>query len=100
MLDDTPSVNDHATRKFQHFLARIGDGRDPWARGNPKVKAVIERAARLRRTTLSAYLLESAFQKAQEDIRQTETVLLAEEDRNLFFSLLNAPPVPNAALKE
>jgi len=68
-------------------------------RTKPEVKSVIERAAQLRHTTLSAYLLESALQKAQDDLRQTETLLLTEQDRNLFFSLINTPPAPNAALK-
>lgn len=67
-------------------------------RTKPEVKSILERAAQLRHTTLSAYLLESALQKAQDDLRQTETLLLNEQDRDLFFSLINAPPAPNAAL--
>jgi uncharacterized protein (DUF1778 family) len=68
-------------------------------RTEPGVKSVIERAAQLRHTTLSAYLLESALQKAQDDLRQTETLILNENDRDLFFSLISSPPAPNAALR-
>jgi len=68
-------------------------------RTKPEVKSIIERAAQLRHTTLSAYLLESALQKAQDDLKETETLVLNEADRDLFFSSLNAPPKPNGALR-
>jgi len=68
-------------------------------RTKPEVKSVLERAAQLRHTTLSAYLLEAALQKAQDDLRHTETLLLNENDRDLFFSLMGAPPAPNTALR-
>lgn len=67
-------------------------------RARPEVKSIIERAAQLRHKTISAYLLESALQRAQSDLRETETLILNEEDRNRFFSLLSSPPEPNAAL--
>jgi uncharacterized protein (DUF1778 family) len=68
-------------------------------RTKPEVKSVIEQAARLRHTTLSAYLLESALQKAQDDLRKAETLVLNANDRDLFFSLISSPPAPNAALR-
>lgn len=68
-------------------------------RTNTEVKSVIERAAQLRHTTLSAYLLEVALQKAKEDIRNTETMVLHETDQDLFYSALMTPPEPNAALR-
>jgi uncharacterized protein (DUF1778 family) len=69
-------------------------------RTNTEVKSVIERAAQLRHTTISAYLLDSALQKAKEDIRDTETLILNEADRDVFFSALVKPPEPNAALRK
>lgn len=68
-------------------------------RTNPEIKSVIERAAQLSNTSLSSYLLNSALQKAKEDLQDTETILLHEADRNTFFSALMAPPSPNAALR-
>ncbi len=68
-------------------------------RARPEVKSVIERAAQLRHTTISAYLLESALQKAKADLRETETLLLNEDDRDRFFALISSPPQPNAALR-
>jgi len=68
-------------------------------RARPEIKSVIERAAQLRHTTISAYLLESALQKAKADLRETETLLLNEDDRDRFFALISSPPQPNAALR-
>ena len=36
---------------------------------------------------------------SQDDLKAIETFTLGEKDRDLFFSALNAPPEPNAALK-
>ena len=69
-------------------------------RTNSEVKSVIERAAQLSHTTISAYLLDSALQKAKQDIRDTETLNLAEADREIFFSALAKPPEPNTALRK
>ena len=68
-------------------------------RARPEVKAVIERAAHLRHTTVSAYLLETAYERAQGDLKETETVVLNDNDRNRFFALLSSAPRPNKALK-
>ena len=54
-------------------------------RTNSEVKSIIERAAQLRHTTISAYLLDSALQKAIQDIRETETLLIHDSDREMFF---------------
>ncbi len=68
-------------------------------RAKPEVKAVIERAAQLRHTTVSAYLLETAFQRAQADLKETEALVLNEKDRTRFFALIDSPPQPNSALR-
>lgn len=68
-------------------------------RTKPEIKAIIERAAQLRNTTVSAYMLESALQKARTDLKDAETLLLNEEDRDIFFKALAAPPEPNESLR-
>lgn len=68
-------------------------------RTKPEIKAIIERAAQLRNTTVSAYMLESALQKARTDLKDAETLLLNEEDRDTFFKALSAPPEPNDSLR-
>jgi len=68
-------------------------------RAKPEVKSVLARAAQLRHTTLSAYLLESGLERAQKDLSQIETLSLTEADRDQFFTLLSNPPEPNMALR-
>lgn len=69
-------------------------------RADPEVKSLIERAAQLNHTSLSAYLMDSAIQKAKQDLKDSETLALQERDRDIFFSALVAPPAPNKALRD
>jgi len=69
-------------------------------RANAETKAILERAALLQHKTLSAYLLDSALQKAKSDLRESEIITLNERDRDKFFSALISPPAPNEALKD
>ena len=68
-------------------------------RTNAEIKAVIERAAQLRHTSISAYLLDTALEKAKAELHAVETIKLRDADRDLFFTALESPPEPNAALK-
>ena len=61
-------------------------------------KELLEQAASLKHTTVSAYLLGAALEKAREEIRSNEVIELSDRDRNLFCSLLDNPPEPNNAL--
>ena len=69
-------------------------------RTDAEVKAVIERAAQLRHITVSAYLLDSALEKAKADLRAIETLKLRDVDRDAFYTALVTPPAPNAALRK
>lgn len=69
-------------------------------RTNAEVKAIIEPAAQLRHTSISAYLLDSAIEKAKAELHATETITLRDADRQLFFTALESPPKPNTALKK
>ena len=69
-------------------------------RTKPEVKSLIERAAELQHTTVSAYLLNSALEKARTDIDEANTFVLSENDRERFFSALENPPTPNKALRD
>jgi len=68
-------------------------------RTKPEAKRVLASAAELRHTTISAYLLESGFERAQKDLNQVETLSLTSSDRDQFFSILSTPPEPNTALR-
>jgi uncharacterized protein (DUF1778 family) len=69
-------------------------------RTDTEIKALIERAAQLRHTTISSYLLDSTVKKAIEDLHNTETLILSNADRDRFFEALASPPQPNAALRK
>jgi uncharacterized protein (DUF1778 family) len=64
-----------------------------------EVKTLIERAAQLKHTTVSAYLLESAMLRAREEVDSLERIHLQEADWAIFYSALENPPEPNRALK-
>jgi len=69
-------------------------------RTDAEAKAVIERAAQLRHISISAYLLDSALEKAKAELRAIETITLRDTDRDTFFAALAVPPEPNAALRK
>jgi uncharacterized protein (DUF1778 family) len=62
-------------------------------------KTLIEQAARLKHTTVSAYLLESARLRARTEIETLERIHLQETEWTAFYSALENPPEPNPALK-
>ena len=56
-------------------------------RTNREAKSIIERAAQLRHVSISAYLMDSALQKAKEDLRDTETFILDDTTGISFLRL-------------
>jgi uncharacterized protein (DUF1778 family) len=68
-------------------------------RTDPEVKSIIERAALLSHKSISAYILDSALRKAQEDIHETERLQLTSAEREVFFAALINPPEPNESMK-
>jgi uncharacterized protein (DUF1778 family) len=69
-------------------------------RTNNEIKTFIELAAQRKKMSISAYLLESAVLRAREEIDFPDTVRLKNADWTLFYSALDNPPEPNAALKD
>ncbi len=62
-------------------------------------KELLERAASLRGLSLSSYLLSNSIEAATRDIESHEKLVLSDNDRDLFLSLMENPPEPNQALK-
>lgn len=77
------------SRKEQRLEARVT--RDQ--------KRLIERAAELRGTTVTEFLVASAQQAAAETIRNHEVLVLRNEARDVFINALLNPPAPNEALR-
>ena len=60
-------------------------------------KRMLERAAALANTTVSAFVVNSALDAAGHLIRERQQIVLAERDWDVFFDALVNPPEPTAA---
>jgi len=77
------------SRKEQRLEARV----------TPDQKRLIERAAELRGTTVTEFVVVSAQQAATETIRDFETLSLRDEARKVFVNAILNPPAPNATAR-
>lgn len=62
-------------------------------------KRLIERAAYLRGTSVTEFVLASAQQAATATIKDFEMLSLRDEARQVFVNALLHPPLPNAAAR-
>jgi uncharacterized protein (DUF1778 family) len=62
-------------------------------------KRIIERAASLRGTSVTDFVLLAVQQAATETIRDFEMLSLGREASRVFVDALLNPPAPNAALR-
>ena len=69
-------------------------------RVNPGTKDLLVRAATLRGSNLTAFVLESAQERAVELIEQYERLNLTNRDRGRLLGALAEPPRPVAALRK
>jgi len=69
------------------------------ARITREQKRIIERAAGLRGTSLTDFVVVSAQQAATNTIKEYEMMSLHGEARDAFVNALLNPPAPNAAAK-
>ncbi len=69
------------------------------ARVSQDVQQLIQTAAELSGATVSQFLVESAINKANKVISQSQTIRLSMEGAEALFSVLENPPPPNAKLK-
>jgi uncharacterized protein (DUF1778 family) len=65
----------------------------------PEQKATLVRAAALRHTDLTDFVLQPALREAHAVIAESERITLSERDSVLVLSMLENPPAPNARLK-
>jgi uncharacterized protein (DUF1778 family) len=78
------------SRKQQRLEARVTDDQ----------KRLIERAAELRGTSVTEFVVVSAQQAATETIRDFETLTLRDRARTIFVNAILNPPVPNEAARK
>ena len=62
-------------------------------------KRLIERAAQLRGTSVTDFVVSNIQAAAAETIREFESLFLRDEAREVFVKSLLNPPQPNKALK-
>lgn len=64
----------------------------------PGEKALLSRAAALQRQDLTGFILSSVLPKAEQVVRDAETVALSERDSVRVLDLLDNPPAPSERL--
>ena len=69
------------------------------ARITPDQKRLIERAAELRGTTVTEFVVASAQQAATDTIKNFEVLTLRDEARRVFVNAVLNPPRPNEAAR-
>ena len=77
----------------------VDDNKRMNLRVRPKQKAMLMRAAALRNTDLTDFVLQNALREARTVIEEAERTVLSERDSLLVLSLLENPPAPNAKLR-
>ena len=85
----TPVKSRRRSRKLSRLEARV----------TPDQKRLIERAAHLRGTTVTDFVVVSAQQAATETIKEFESLALRDEAREVFVNAIHNPPQPNEALR-
>lgn len=79
----------HRLRKEERLEARL----------TPDQKRLIERAAQLRGTTVTDFVVVSAQQAAARTINDFESLTLREEAREVFVHAVLNPTAPNKAAR-
>ena len=77
----------------------VNDNQRMNLRVRPEQKAAIMRAAAIKNTDLTDFVVQNALREAKTIIEDAERVVLSERDSLLVLSLLENPPVPNAKLR-
>ena len=68
-------------------------------RTTPAQKRLIERAAELRGTSVTDFVVSNIQAAAAETVKEFESLFLRDEAREAFVRALLNPPEPNEALK-
>lgn len=77
----------------------VDDNKRMNLRIRPEQKATLIRAATLKNTDLTDFVIQNALREAKTVIEESERVALSERDSLLVLKLLENPPVPGARLR-
>jgi len=78
----------------------VGDNKRMNLRVLPEQKAALVRAAALRNTDLTDFVLQPALREAKAVIEEAERVVLSKRDSIAVLKMLEDPPAPNAKLRK
>ena len=70
------------------------------ARVTPKVYETLAQAAELSGATLNQFIVQSAYEKAQEVIEKERFIKMTARSASAFFETLEHPPEPTKKLKK
>jgi uncharacterized protein (DUF1778 family) len=79
--------------------AAVDDNQRMNLRLRPEQKATLMRAAALKNTDLTDFVLQPALREAKAVIEEAERIELSERDSIMVLNLLENPPAPNAKLR-
>jgi uncharacterized protein (DUF1778 family) len=79
--------------------AAVDNNQRMYLRVRPEQKATLMRAAALRHTDLTDFVLQPALREAKAVIEESERIVLSERDSRLVLDLLENPPAPNAKVR-
>ena len=65
-----------------------------------EAKELLDAAAELNNISLSSYIISVCVKQARIDLKEHETLILSNADRDLILEALDAPIEPNEALKD
>ena len=77
----------------------VDDNKRMNLRVRPEQKATLMRAAALRNTDLTDFVIQNALREAKTVIEDAERMVLSERDSLVVLSLLENPPAANAKLQ-
>jgi uncharacterized protein (DUF1778 family) len=77
----------------------VDDNKRMQLRVRPEQKAMLMRAAALRNTDLTDFIVQLAMREAKTVIEEAERIRLSERDSLLVLDLLENQPAPNAKLR-
>lgn len=79
--------------------AAVDDNKRMNLRVRPEQKATLMRAAALKNTDLTDFVLQPALREAKAVIEESERIVLSERDSLMVLNLLENPPAPSAKLR-
>jgi uncharacterized protein (DUF1778 family) len=80
-------------------MAKVQRGERLEVRTTSAQKRLIERAAELRGTSVTDFVVSNIQVAAAETVKEFESLFLRDEAREIFVKALLNPPEPNEALK-